>query len=211
MRFVIVISLGLFDQWNVARLWPWLRSLRRSSHLATAVTLKAVRHAAASLANGSGRHCLRRVFSTLMADPSSTKWNLVLFAQTLGIDECPRLARGIVPVLTTNSVALFRPFPQRRRSRRWGKGGGRGGVVAGSGDRETPPGRPGASKSVTSHSVLQTPSIPFGASSCHVSLLCLPRHRLVSVTYIIISGFEAKVFEGTARSTRIESTSPGCR
>jgi hypothetical protein len=42
---------------------------------------------------------------------TSTKRNLVLFAQTLGIDECPRLVRGIVPVLTTNSGSRFLRFP----------------------------------------------------------------------------------------------------
>jgi hypothetical protein len=42
---------------------------------------------------------------------TSTKRTLVLFAQTLGIDECPRLARGIVPVLNTNGVSLFLRFP----------------------------------------------------------------------------------------------------
>jgi hypothetical protein len=42
---------------------------------------------------------------------TSTKRNLVLFAQTFGIDECSRLAREIVPVLTTNSVSLFLRFP----------------------------------------------------------------------------------------------------
>jgi hypothetical protein len=57
------------------------------------------------------------------------------------------------------------PFPQRRRSRRWGHGSGRGGVIACSGKREAPPGKPGASKSVKSHSELQTYSIPFGASA----------------------------------------------
>ncbi len=99
-------------------------------------------------------------------DHASTKRNPWLSAFTLGFDECPRLARGIVTLIATRMVSYPHPIPlARRRLRRRARGMDERGAASCSKEREVPPGKPGASN-ISDRNIpfCQMPDLPFGAS-----------------------------------------------